>query len=66
MRGPHAGAPATMRHILMASMHGGLGGFMIYRMIRRTVMKLVILGLVVLAVVLWLRLRQERMRRGPP
>lgn len=53
-----------MRHMLMASMHGGMGGFMIYGMIRRAVMKLVMVGLVVLVVVLWLRLRQERMRRG--
>ena len=55
-----------MRHMLMASMHGGMGGLLIYGMIRRMVMKLVMLGLVILVVVLWLRLRQERMRRGPP
>ena len=55
-----------MRHMLMASMHHGVGGFMIYGMIRRMVMKLLMLGLVILVVVLWLRLRrQERMRRGP-
>ena len=54
-----------MRNMLMASMHGGMGGFMIYGMIRRTAMKAVMLGLVILVAVLWLRLRQERLRRGP-
>ena len=51
--------------MMMASMHGGMGALMIYGMIRRTVMKLVMLGLVILVVVLWLRLRQERLRNGP-
>ena len=50
--------------MMMMAMHGaGMGGgFIMMGMIRRTVMKLLLLGLVVLVVVLWFRLRQERAR----
>lgn len=51
-----------MRHMLMGGMHGGMAGFMLMGMLRRTVTKLLLAGLLIVVVVLWFRLRQERAR----